>query len=321
MYPYVVADIGGTNARFATITAKDANGFKIENIQKYKGKEFPKFEQALAAYFDSLGTLSPKYLCAAVAGPIVGKKIQMTNIDWLIDCESLEQQFKLEKFIPMNDYGALAVACSHLSPDDLTRIKPGSNDPQGNKAVFGPGTGLGVAGVVYHNGNYIPVACEGGHVNIAPTDALEAEVIKAGIAQLGHVSAENFISGPGLINLYHALASATETKANKLGSAEISRLGTTKEDDLCFQTMKLFCSFAGSFAGNLALTYNATGGVYITGGIFPRFIEFLKESDFNAKFAAKGAMEKVVAPIPVDLIIHPEVAFVGAAAWLESQLI
>ncbi|HEY6529322.1 MAG TPA: glucokinase [Cellvibrionaceae bacterium] len=320
MYPSIVADIGGTNARFALVSGKANGQFTFSDIQILPAGGYANFSDALRAYIAMLPGLQPKAVCAAIAGPVVGDKVRMTNLNWAFSCKAVAEEFGLSRFIAMNDFAAVAAAAGNIHPEHLINIKPGRADPHGNKAVFGPGTGLGVAGVVNYNGKWLPLPSEGGHVNLAPRDAFEADIIKAAISTYGHVSAEVFISGPGLVHLYQTIAAVQGAAAEAVKPADITKRALAGDDALCLLTLNTFCSFIGSFAGNLALTYGATGGVYMAGGILPRFADFLRASSFSAAFADKGAQKGYVADVPADLIVHPEVAFAGAAAWLEQHL-
>lgn len=320
MFPYLVADIGGTNARFALITGKSASGFNIEHIQILSTKNHTTLSDALNTYLSGLDGIKPKAMCLAVAGPVVGDTVKLTNLSWEFSCSAMATEFGVEKFLAMNDFAAVAAACGQLNEDHLVCIKPGEEKSQFTKAVFGPGTGLGVAGLVNYNNLWLPVPCEGGHVNLAPSNDFEAEVIKAGMSQLGHVSAENFISGPGLVKLYKAICQVQSVQAENLQPADITKGALENSQGVLFDTLSTFCSIAGAFAGNLALTYGAQGGVYIAGGVFPRFVDFLKASEFNQRFSNKGVMSHYVENIPVHLIQHTETAFVGAAAWLDQNL-
>ncbi len=320
MYPYLVADIGGTNARFALVTGKSNDNFQIEHIQILSTADHPSCESAIRAYLTGIGSVSPTAACLAIAGPIVGDRVKMTNLNWEFSCTEMAKNLGLQHCLAINDFAAVAAACGQLTEQHLHNVKPGKNISGATRAVFGPGTGLGVAGLVNDQGRWIPVPCEGGHVNLAPATAFEADVIKAAIEQLGHVSAESFISGPGLVNLYRAVCTVKGVKADELKPADITQHAIAATNDVCVETLNTFCSFAGSFAGNLALTYGAKGGIYIAGGIFPRFTDFLQSSPFVERFRSKGVMSHFVETISVDLITHPETAFVGAAASLEQAL-
>lgn len=320
MYPYIVADIGGTNARFALITGKNNNNFRIEHIKILSAGDYNSMSEALREYMSGLGSISPQAACVAIAGPIVGDRVKMTNLSWEFSCTEIATEFNFRSFRAMNDFAAVAAACSQLSDEHLLNVKPGQGLEDSTKVVFGPGTGLGVAGLVNADGKWLPVPSEGGHVNIAPATGFEADVIKAAISVHGHVSAESFISGPGLRNLYRAICMVKGEEPEDLTPAEISSGAVVGNNESLTQTLTTFCSFCGAFGGNLALTYGAKGGVYIAGGILPRFSDFLIASPFTERFTGKGIMSHFVESIPANLIVHPETAFVGAAAWLEQHL-
>lgn len=320
MFPYVVADIGGTNSRFALATGKENGLFTLEHIHILKGKDYGSFEEALSAYLALIDGIKPTAMCAAIAGPVLGDQVKMTNLPWQFSCNAVAKQFGFEAFTAMNDFAAVAAGIPLMGKDHLITLKEGTVQDGANKAVFGPGTGLGVAGVIKYQNQWLPNPCEGGHINIAASCAFEADVIKAAMSHLGHVSAEAFISGPGLVNLYEAICEVEGTKAQAFEPSDITAKALDQSDASCVTTLQTFCSFLGSFAGNLALTYGATGGIYLAGGILPRFTDFVINSDFAAKFAHKGPMSPYVENIPAYLVTHPELAFNGAAAWLEQQL-
>lgn len=317
MFPSIVADIGGTNARFALVTGTENGQFLIENLQILNGSEYTGFADALQAYMDGLDTsIKPVSACVAIAGPIEGDSVKMTNLSWSFSQQAIRDQFGFEKFAAINDFGALAVATSALRESDLISVKSGVRNPEGNKAILGPGTGLGVAGLAYSTHGWLPIPSEGGHVNIAPANDLECEVVKAAITQHGHVSAEVFISGPGLVNLYKAYCAVQGREAQTIEPKDVTARALDGSDQDCVATLNLFCAFLGTVSGNLALTYGAKGGVYLAGGILPRMVDFLKTSPFSQRFANKGVMSHYVQDIPADIIGHPQTAFLGAAAWL-----
>lgn len=320
MFPYIVADIGGTNARFALATGKDGQHFKIEHVNILSGSSYPQFSDALQAYIDSLDGVKPMAACVAIAGPISGDEVKMTNLSWSFSKKEIAQKFELEAFDVINDFAAVAVATSRLVPEDLICLKEGNADPKANKAILGPGTGLGVAGLAYggDDHSWLPIPSEGGHVNMAPATAFEAEVIKAGMHQFGHVSAETFISGPGLVNLYKCVCEVEGIQPKALEPKDVTAGALSGDDLVCVKSLETFCCFLGTVSGNLVLTYGAKGGVYMAGGIVPRFIDFLKASRFSERFSNKGIMSHYVEDIPVNLIGYDQIAFLGAAAWLDQ---
>lgn len=319
MFPFLVADIGGTNARFALVVDKNAGEFVFENIQILSTQAHDTFESSLQTYLNT-ASAAPTAACIGIAGPVNGDHIKMTNLSWEFTGLELCKRFGFSRTLLMNDFAAVAAACANISPDYLVTVKPGQGVKNGHKVVFGPGTGLGVAGLVNNNGQWLPVPCEGGHVNIAPSTPYETDIIKLAMADLGHVSAESLVSGPGLVNLYKAVCAVEGNQFQAYKPSDITYKALNAEDPMCIKSLDLFVSFAGSFAGNLALTYGAKGGVYIAGGIIPRILPYLQAGAFIDRFCAKGPMSHYVKTIPVELMTHPETAFVGAATWLEQHL-
>lgn len=321
MFPFIVADIGGTNSRFALVVGKKGEQFEIEQVRVLKGEDFSAFEDALAAYIDTLDGVKAKAACVAIAAPISGDQVKMTNLSWSFSQEALRKQFNLNAFAAINDYTAVAVATSRLGDADLTSILPGQRVAKANKAALGPGTGLGVGGLAYvSDGHWLEIPSEGGHVTMGPASEFEAQVIAAALKQHGYVSAETCISGPGLVNLYKAISDVHGAKAEAFEPKDVTAKALDGSDDMCKQALSVFCALLGTVASNLVLTYGAKGGVYITGGIVPRFVDFLKASDFEARFRHKGVMSHYLAAVPVDLVTFDETAYLGAAAWLEGYL-
>lgn len=318
MFPYIVADIGGTNARFALVTGKQGPQFTLEHVNILAGADYLHFEDAVQVYIDSLGGIVPTAACLAIAAPIGGDWVKMTNLPWAFSKLAVQKRFGFEAFDVINDFTAVALSTSRLSSEDVVPIRPGQAVGGATKAVLGAGTGLGVAALVNAGDRWLPIPSEGGHVNIAPATSFEADVIKAGMQRFGHVSAEIFISGPGLVNLYHSICDVEGAQALVLAPHEITAQALAGENTVCVTTLTTFCSLAGTLAGNVALTYGARGGVYLAGGVMPRLVDFLKASAFSERFASKGVMSHFVETIPVNLITYNQIAFLGAAAWLDQ---
>ena len=320
MSPFLVADIGGTNTRFGLVTGKSEQGYDIEHVNILPGANYSSFYDAIQAYLDTVPGEKPSSGCVAIAGPVDGDLFKMTNLDWSFSKKALQQELGFSHLEIINDYTALALAAGQLRADDLIELKNGELRANANKAVFGPGTGLGVAGLAYSESGWLPIPSEGGHVNLAPSTPFEAEVITAGLSRFGHVSAEIFLSGPGLVNLYQCVCEVKGVEPEKFEPKDVTGKARDQSNAECVQTLSTFCSFLGAFAGNLALTYGAKGGVYITGGILPRMVDFALASDFVHRFCDKGVMSHYVENIPVNIVNHTESAFIGAAAWLEQTL-
>ena len=318
MRPQLIADIGGTNARFALVKGKDASGFIIDNVKILPGADYESFEAAINAYLATLDCDKPSEGCIAIAGPVSGDLFKMTNLPWSFSRSELQAHLGFTRLGVINDYTALALATTQLRAEHLIELKPGESVPKGNRAIFGPGTGLGVAGITATANEWVPIPSEGGHVNLAPTNEYEAKVIAVGIKKFGHLSAELFLSGPGLVNLYQCICELEGEVAEAYQPQDVTRHALAASDALCVKTLTTFCNLIGAFAGNLALTYGAKGGVFITGGIMPRVVEFAKHTDLVKNFSSKGVMSHYLSPIAISLVNFTESAFLGTATWLDQ---
>ncbi len=322
MFPFLVADIGGTNARFALVMSA-GNGRKPElsHLKIMPGADYASFSSALQAYISGLACEKPRAACIAIASPIDGDKIEMTHLPWSFSIKEIKAAFGFECFEVMNDFNAVALGVSVLSEEDIEMIKPGVEHGYEPKAIIGPGTGLGVSGLTYCSDSelWLPISGLGGHVNLPATTSYESELITAVMDNLGHVSAELMISGTGLGNLYTAVCQVEGKTPKDLSPAVITEGALNETDENFIKTLECFCAFLGCVAGNLALTFGARGGVYIAGGIVPRFIGFLKESAFSDRFCHKGVMSDYVKNIPVSVITNTQVGLIGAAVWIARK--
>ncbi|MEV4016092.1 glucokinase [Nonomuraea angiospora] len=308
--PWLVADIGGTNARFGLVTSL---GARPANVAVLAGSDYETLPEAVAAYLaEHAGGVRPGAACLAVAGPIDGDRYRLTNSAWAGSVRDLDVPYA----VLLNDFEALAVSLPHLEGDDL--ISLGGPEPgHGVKAVLGPGTGLGVGGLVPAEHGWTPIPGEGGHVTVPVVDRRELEIVQVLQSQgLPHVVAEHVLSGPGLVRLHRALAQVNGVAAPDLTASDIvARL----DDSLCAETVEVFCGMLGSFAGNVALTLGARGGVYLGGGVLPRIVERVRTSSFRPRFAANPDMAHYLEAIGTALIVAPQPALTGAAAWLAQR--
>ncbi|MEV1177238.1 glucokinase [Nonomuraea sp. NPDC049784] len=308
--PWLVADIGGTNARFGLVTSL---GARPSNVAVLAGADYETLPEAVAAYLaEHAGGVRPGAACLAVAGPIDGDHYRLTNSKWAGSVRDLGVPYA----VLLNDFEALAVSLPHLEGDDL--ISLGGPEPgHGVKAVLGPGTGLGVGGLVPADHGWTPIPGEGGHVTVPVVDRRELEIVQALQSQgLPHVVAEHVLSGPGLVRLHRALAQVNGVAAPDLTASDIvARL----DDSLCAETVEVFCGMLGCFAGNVALTLGARGGVYLGGGVLPRIVERVRTSNFRTRFEANPDMADYLAAIGTALIVAPQPALTGAAAWLTQR--
>ncbi len=322
MNSFVVADIGGTNARFALVTGERINGQpKLQNVKILPGADFPNFTDALSTYIESLDSIKPSAACIAIASPIEGDAINMTHLPWSFSIKAVQKQFGFKALEVMNDFNAVAIGASVALPENFELIKSGASFPFENRAIIGPGTGLGVSALTYcqQNRKWLPISGLGGHVNLPPVSPFEIEVIKSAMGKMEHVSAEVLISGSGLINLYRAVCKVEGAIATEMSPEELTQSALVGADRMCMRTLETFCAFLGTVAGNVALTFGAKGGVYIAGGIVPKMSEYLKNSEFNNRFSSKGVMSEYVNNIPVNLIVNPHIGLLGAAEFLTAK--
>ncbi|MEU6712253.1 glucokinase [Nonomuraea sp. NPDC046802] len=308
--PWLVADIGGTNARFGLVTSL---GARPSNVAVLAGADYATLPEAVAAYLaEHAGGARPGAACLAVAGPIDGDRYRLTNSAWAGSVRDLDVPYA----VLLNDFEALAVSLPHLEGDDLVCLG-GPALADGVKAVLGPGTGLGVGGLVPTERGWTPIPGEGGHVTAPVVDRRELEIVRVLQSQgLAHVVAEHLLSGPGIVRLHRALAQVNGVTAPELSASDIvARL----DDSLCSETVEVFCGMLGTFAGNVALTLGARGGVYLGGGVLPRIVERVRTSDFRPRFTANPDMADYLSAIGTALIVAPQPALTGAAAWLSQR--
>jgi glucokinase len=310
----LLADIGATYARF-TISKKGSLG----PIATFRVVEFQNFLSALHAFYRETPSEHPVHRAMiAVAGPVKDGRATLTNVDWVVDAEEIQREFGLKTNL-VNDFAAVACSIPSLTAQgDVEPIGSGAADSGAPIAVLGPGTGLGVACLISSSEKFSVIASEGGHATLAGTSEREDAIIKNLRARFGHVSAERAVSGAGLENLFNAIAAIEAMQVLPLSAAEITKNALTGECRVCRDALKTFCAFLGSFAGNVALTFRATGGVYIAGGISPRIVEFIRNSEFRQRFEAKGRFSQYLQPIPSFVITHPAAAFLGLLSLIEQ---
>ena len=241
-------------------------------------------------------------------------RARMTNRGWVIDGAELSAQFRLRGARILNDFEATAWSLPRLEPEDLYHIGGGTAVPEAPLAVLGPGSGLGVACYVPSAEGGTVLASEGGHASLPGYSQREDRVIQHLRQRFGHVSCERAISGPGLENLYAAIAAIDGQEVPQRDAPAITRTGLDGSCATSRAALDMFCAFLGTAAGDIALTYGARGGVFIAGGIVPRMLAFLQRSEFRARFEAKGRMRAYLELIPTSAIVHPDATFVGLQA-------
>lgn len=312
----VVADVGGTNIRLAVL---DITNGEMSKVREYPCAQFITIETALIQYFATLSE-PVGYLCLGIACPVENDLISMTNLNWQFSKKQLKQKLALKALYVINDYTAISLAVPFVEENQKIKIGGGEEVTNGVKAIFGPGTGLGVSHLIKQNEKWVSLDGEGGHSSFAPNTAQQADVLLLLQGQFGHVSTERLLSGQGLVNIYHALCRLAGKQPEFFEAAEITKSALNGECELALQTLTLFCQAMGGFAGNLALNLECKGGVYIAGGIVPRFIEFFKNSEFRTFFEAKGRFEGYLKSIPTYLITHENPGLLGAAVYLRQEM-
>jgi glucokinase len=329
----LIADIGGTNIRIALATAdsNSKNKINITEIETYQCKAFNSLAEVLSHYIESkqLAHFSIN-ACLAIACPVDHDFISMTNLPWQFSQKELKQQLKLKSLRLINDYTAIAMAIPLLSAHQKVKIGGGSTVTGKPISICGPGTGLGVANLVpitvSGNSQWHCFSGEGGHIDFAPINTTEQQVLNFIQDIKKRVSYEQLLSGFGLEQVYQALLFITQGKEittvkEKLSAKDITTKALDGSCDVCDQSLTLFCNVLGSFAGNLALIMNSQGGVYIAGGIVPRFINYLKNSDFRERFESKGRLSYITEQAPTYVITEEQPGLLGAAAViLQSEL-
>ncbi|MCW5320278.1 glucokinase [Verminephrobacter aporrectodeae] len=316
--PRLLADIGGTNMRLAWQERPDG---PLHDTRVLPCAGYPTVHAAIAAYLAGAAIAAPHEAALGMANPVTGDLVRMTNHSWSFSQSALREALGLRRLIVVNDFTALALALPLLTPDLLRQVGGGVAVAGSAVALLGPGTGLGVSGLVFPPGAHsgVPLSGEGGHVSVAAQTPLEFEVLRILQARYGHVSAERAVCGAGLVDLYHALRQLGQSGAAGVDSAaQVSDLALQDGDPLALQALELFCGFLGNVAGNLALTLGALGGVYIGGGIVPRLGAWFDRSPFRARFEAKGRFQPYLAAIPC-WVIDPGAtpALYGAARALD----
>jgi glucokinase len=308
----LVGDIGGTNARFATVDVSRPLPWRLENRQDFAAA-IPTFEEALKRYVDQAGLAQvPRAATIAVAGPVTDGQARLTNREWLISEDAL-RRFGCTAALLINDFIALAFAVEILGPADLRLLGPDlagiADEPI---TILGAGTGFGVSSLARYRKRTVPVATEGGHIGFAPGDLQEVAVLQQMMRRFGRVSVERLLSGPGLENLYQALEEVAGRQAPKLPAAQVTEQAMAG-DPGCVAALAMFCAVYGSVAGDFALSHGSRGGVYIAGGIALKIDPFLAKSAFRSRFESKGRLSAYVQSIPTKIITSGDAALLGSA--------
>ncbi len=318
MNHYLVADIGGTNARVGLVTG---DGNEVYGIEQFSNKDFPSLADVIMHFLSKAQcAILPKQACFAVASPVTGDEVAFTNNSWSFSIADLKYKLGLDLLHVMNDFEAVARSLPYLGEQQLRQIGCGAAKDRHTMAVIGPGTGLGMAALIPALPAAIPLATEGGHASFGAQDEREGAVAGYIKNKIGFVSNEDLLSGQGLQNILGGLAHYYGHCPPELDAAALVDRALGGSDPLCLETLEYFCGILGSVAGDYALQVGAQGGVYIAGGIVPRFIEFLEKSSFRRRFEEKGRFASYVSAIPTYVIIGSQPGLIGAASIFDDEI-
>jgi glucokinase len=314
--PRLLADIGATHARFALETAPGV----LRCVRVLRCDDFAGILPLLQAYLSDHEQVRINHAAFALANPISGDMIRMTNRDWQFSTDEVRRALGLNTLLIVNDFTALAMSLPALQGRDLMQVGGGEATANAVIGVLGPGTGLGVSGLIPTADGFVTLGSEGGHSSFAPSDEREYFILQYAWRQLQHVSGERLISGPGMELIHRALAERNGVKAPERSAQEIMEAALGGQDPLCIEVLETFCAMLGTVSSNLAVTLGAVGGIFIGGGIVPRMGEWFRQSPFRARFEAKGRFSDYVSAIPTYVITAENPAFIGVATILSEHL-
>jgi glucokinase len=314
----LLADIGGTNVRFALAEPASDAPLQDQSVRQYEVAAFPNLHGAALHYLEEMHAPRPASGVFAVAGRIDGDVARITNHPWLISRRDTARALGLSRLRLVNDFAAQAMAIELLEGDDLVRLgvpdwkHPPAHDA--NFAVIGPGTGLGVSALIVRDGRGVALETEGGHAAFAPHGDAETAVLKRLAARYDRVSNERLISGGGLVNIHRALSELEGAGVGELRPRDITAAADAG-DDRARRAVEMFCAVFGAVAGDLVLTLGAWDGVFLTGGLVPRLLPRLQGPAFRARFEAKGRFAEAMSRVPTMAVVHPQAGLLGAAAF------
>ena len=309
-----VADVGGTNIRLALLE----NG-RIAKIEKYLCADFDTIGDAILHFQKNNVDTHVSAGCIAIACPINGDMVKMTNHSWVFSQTALKAQLGLTDLYVINDFTAVAHSLPTLNHNQVVQIGNGSAKEHGNIAVFGPGTGLGVEHLTWTTSGWQTLDGEGGHVDFAPTDSTDIIIWQYLQDKYGRASAEEVLSGRGIVNIYRALCQHHEQQAHLTSPSDVTAAGLANNDKMAALAIQQFCRVMGSFAGNLALNLCTSGGIFIGGGVVAHLGDYFLASEFRQRFEAKGDFSHYVKDIPTYLIKEPDHGLLGALAYLTQH--
>ena len=314
-FPILIADIGGTNARFAIVADAHAEAKRFAQI---KTADYETLDAAVQDVVLDKTSVMPRSAILAVAGPISSDEIDLTNCDWVVRPRRMIAELGFDRVVVLNDYEAQALAVVALDTAFLKPVGAGRRVDSANRVVIGPGTGLGVAGIVHGAGTWIPVAGEGGHVDLGPRTPRDYQVFPHVETIGGRVSGEQILCGRGVVNLYRAIAQADGVTARFAKPEEITAAALDGSDATATETIRLFVEYLARVAGDMALVFMARGGIYLTGGITQKIMPLIDETLFRRAFDNKQPHARLLADTPVYVVTHDQAPLEGLAAYART---
>ncbi|MET0748534.1 MAG: glucokinase [Rhizobium sp.] len=314
-FPVLMGDIGGTNARFSV--QADAHSAPTA-FPSMHAADYATIDDAIRQGVLDKSAVKPRSAILAVAGPINGDEIPLTNSDWVVRPKTMISDLGMEDVLIINDFEAQALAISNMSDDGRELIGSARDGLIASRAVLGPGTGLGVAGLIHAQHTWIPAPGEGGHIDIGPRSQRDLQIWPHLVAIEGRISAEQIICGRGLQNIYQALCQVEGVEPTLKEPADITVAGLAGNDRLADETLTLFVTYLGRLAGDIALLFMARGGVYLSGGISQKIIPALKKPEFRAAFEDKAPHSAMMRSIPTYVVTHPLAALEGLSSYARA---
>ena len=319
----LAGEIGATRTRLAAFD-KEGSRLKVVVEKTYQSQEHGSLSEIIAAFIQAEG-IAVHSACLGVAGPVRRGRSKISNLPWVIDSRDLAKQLKLDSVGMINDLEAYAYGIDGLDSKDFVTLNAGSEDAEGNRAVISARTGLGVAGLYWDGYRHHPFACEGGHSDFAPRNALEMELLAYLQKKYGRISYERLLSGPGIKNIYDFLRDARKADEpqwlkDQIAAAPdppavISQLALEGKAAICDQTLSIFVSIYGAETGNCALNFLSTGGIFIGGSVAAKIVPKMKDPIFMESFLDKGRMESLLKEIPVTIVLNDDSGIIGAARY------
>ncbi len=311
-FPILIGDIGGTNARFSILTDAYAEPKQFPNVRT---ADYPTIDEAIQKGVLDKTSVQPRAAILAVAGPIKADEIPLTNCPWVVRPKRMMEGLGLVDVLVVNDFEAQALAIAALSDDNRERIGNASGDMVASRVVLGPGTGLGVGGLVHTQSTWIPVPGEGGHVDLGPRSKRDYEIFPYVETIEGRISAEQILCGRGIVNLYRAICAVDGVGPTMSDPADITSHALAGSDKVAVETVSLFATYLGRVAGDMALLFMARGGVYLSGGISQKILPALKMPEFRAAFEDKAPHSALLRTIPTYVVTHPLAALAGLSSY------